>query len=306
MRPLKHGVQTPALLSAFQTADFEQRGFVYIEGICEPWELRVLRAVLERLFAERTGLKEGTFYDMVERDSADPPQLPTLIGPSNYCPELRGLPCQQRAATIARALLGESAVLSLEHAILKPALYGAPTPWHQDEAYRLEAGFCYRQAGFWIPLDHATVESGCLHYVPGSNLGEVLPHRSHNNNTGIYALECAIPIQEGAAVPAPVRAGDCVVHAGRTLHYAGPNRTAAPRYAYLLEFELPPRPLPTTREFSWNRDRQPPNRVMRRRWLRRGGVLIELARRLRATLFTPARLRFELRRTLSAFRRYFT
>jgi hypothetical protein len=44
---------------------------------------------------------------------------------------------------------------------------------------------------------------------------------------------------------------------------------------------------------------------MRGRWLRRGGVVIELIRRMRGALFRPARLRFELRRSLSALRRYF-
>ena len=306
MLAIAKDMEGPIPLSAAEVAEFRQRGFAYVTDICGKSELAVLRSALERLFREQTGLTEGAFYDMVEHDCADMPRLPTIVGPSNYAPELRNLPCLQRATAIARCLLGEEAVLTFEHSILKPARYGAPTPWHQDEAYRLEPGFRYDQVSFWIPLDDATVESGCLHYVPRSNLGEVLPHRSQNNNSRTYALECAVPIPDGSGTPLPVKAGDCTLHAGRTLHYAGPNQTDGPRYAYILEFEVPPRPLNQTREFPWHQERQPPNRVARGRWLRRGGVVIEIARRLRGgSVLMPARLRFEWRRCVRAFRRYF-
>ena len=295
-------------ISETSIAEFRDRGFTCVEEICEKSELLVLRSALERLFSLRMGVREGTYYDMVGQgqDPQTAPKLPTLVRPSRYAPELLELPCLERATRIAQCLLGDSAVLSFEHAILKPARYGAPTPWHQDEAYRLEAGFKYEQVSIWIPLNDATVESGCLQYVPGSNLGAVLPHRSHENNSRVYALECAAPIPADRIAPLPVRAGGCALHAGRTLHYAGPNLTDAPRYAYILEFEVPPRPLPAGREFSWHQDRQPPNRAARGRWLRRGGVVVELIRQLRAgTLINPARVRFELRRGLSAFRRHF-
>jgi hypothetical protein len=295
----------PIGLTESNIAEVEQQGFTYIANICERSELDILRGALGRVFSQQFGANEGAFYDMLGRDSKEPPKLPTIVGPSNYAPEMRGLPCVHRATAIARCLLGEDAVLSFEHAILKPALYGGPTPWHQDEAYRREPDFQYHQLSFWIPLDDATVESGCLHYVPGSNLGDVLPHRSHNQDSRTYALECLTPISAERGKPLPVRAGDCALHSGRTLHYAGPNRTQAPRFAYILEFEVPPRPLPMAREFSWHRDRQPPNREIRGRWLRRGGFLIEVARRVRdGTLTRPARFRFELRRCFRALRSY--
>jgi len=306
MLAITKDMERPIPMSATEVAEFRQRGFTYITGICGKSELAVLRTALGRLFREQTGLTEGAFYDMVEHDRADAPRLPTIVSPSNYAPELRNLPCLKRATAIARCLLGDEAVLTFEHSILKPARYGAPTPWHQDEAYRLEPGFQYNQVSFWIPLDDVTVESGCLHYVPRSNLGQVLPHRSHNNNSRTYALECAVPIPGGSGIPVPVKAGDCTLHAGRTLHYAGPNQTEGPRYAYILEFEVPPRPLSEAREFSWHQERQPPNRVARGRWLRRGGIVIEIVRRLRGgTVIIPARLGFEWRRCVRAFRRYF-
>jgi ectoine hydroxylase-related dioxygenase (phytanoyl-CoA dioxygenase family) len=305
LAPANNSNIAPIPLSETNIADVEQRGFTYISNICERWERDILRGALERVFSQRLGLKEGAYYDMIGHDSQKSAALPTIVAPSNYAPELRDLPCRQRATAIARRLLGDAAILSFEHAILKPALYGAPTPWHQDEAYRREPDFLYDQVSFWIPLDDASVESGCLHYVPGSNLGEVLPHRSHNDDSHSYALECSAPIAADSGKPLPVRAGDCALHSGRTLHYAGPNQTPVHRFAYILEFEVPPRPLAVAREFSWHRDRQPPNREARGRWLRRGGIVIEFVRRLRGgTLIRPARLHFELRRCFRALRGY--
>jgi len=297
--------QAPLNLSASHVADLDARGFSYIAGICSPRDLTTLRATLPRLFHERAGLKEGTFYDMLQQDVANSPASPTLLKPSNYASDLQGLDCLARTTAIAHALLGDDAVLNMEHAILKPARFGAPTPWHQDEAYRREAEFRYRQLSFWIPLDDADVESGCLHYVAGSNLGEVLAHRSYANDSGNYALECIAPLGAENAVSVAVKAGDCVVHSGRTLHCAGPNRSPNPRLAYILEFEAPPLPLEQKREFSWHRDRNPPSRVARGRWLRSGGIFVEAVRRLRSGAFTPARLRFEWRRSLRVLRSYF-
>jgi hypothetical protein len=37
-------------------------------------------------------------------------------------------------------------------------------------------------------------------------------------------------------VPQPLKAGGCTIHAGRTLHYAGPNLTDEPRRAYIVNY----------------------------------------------------------------------
>jgi hypothetical protein len=224
--------------------------------------------------------------------------LPTLLNPSNYAPALRRLECLQRTAAMARWLLGEDAVLNLEHAILKPAVHGAPTPWHQDEAYRREPNFQYRQVTFWFPLHDVTDEAGCLRFVAGSNHGEVLAHRSYRNDASSYALECVVPVPDEKVTVQPIEAGSCSAHTGRTLHGAGPNLSARHRFAYILEYEAPPIPLATRRDFPWHAHRAPEGWVSRGRWLRRGGLFVEAFRRLRDGLFAPRRLKFEWRRSM--------
>src|SRR5689334_13442808 len=160
MRDLTTKEPAPRCWSATNAAELEERGFTYVSDICPASDLSLLRGTLPRLFSERAGSEEGMFYDMLAQDSSATPTLPTLLNPSNYARELKQLRCVERLTAIANAELGEGTVLNLEHAILKPPLWGAPTPWHQDEAYRKEADFRYRQLSFWIPLDDAVVESG--------------------------------------------------------------------------------------------------------------------------------------------------
>ncbi len=277
----------PIWFSETNVDELARLGFTGVSDICPPSDLLILRSELTRLFSTGAGRREGKYYDMVGANSDQAATLPTLLNPSNYAPELKRLECLSRTAQIARWLLGEDAVLNLEHAILKPAEYGAPTPWHQDEAYRREPDFRYNQVSFWIPLHDATDESGCLRFVSGSNLGEVLAHRSYQNDAGLYALECHEPIDAQRVTVLPVKAGDCSAHTGRTLHGAGPNRTARHRHAYILEYEAPPVPLRKNREFPWHRNRNPPSRAARSQWLLRGGIFVEAFRRFRDGLFRP-------------------
>ena len=60
----------------------------------------------------------------------------------------------------------------------EPAGRGGATPWHQDEAYRADPNFAYNQVSFWIPLQHATEQNGCMQFIPGSKKGDLLTHRS--------------------------------------------------------------------------------------------------------------------------------
>ena len=174
------------------------------------------------------------------------------MNPVNYAPQLRDTLFRANALAIARQLLGEQATPFFEHAIFKPAGRGAATPWHQDEAYRPEPDYVYRELSIWMPLQDVSVENGCMQFVLGTNRGDVLIHRSANNDPNTHALECCGNFDRTKAVACPLRSGGCTVHDGRTLHYAGPNRTDIPRWAYIVAFDLPPKRRAGKRQFGWN------------------------------------------------------
>jgi len=273
-------MQPPLTLSLDQIARFREDGFLAIQGLTSSEEIERLRAIYDRLFENKVGYERGRMLDMVspDDDAAKPSGLTQILNPVEFAPELRETAFRENALSIARQLLGADATLWFEHAISKPALHGAATPWHQDEAHRDDRGVAYRQISFWLPLQDATVENGCLRYIPGSNRGPVLTHRSPNNDPRIMALECSGGFDPLSETFVPLAAGDACVHDALTLHGAGPNRTSTPRRAYIMAFRGAIRQAPDFRGYPWNLEKHTAANERAQAWENRGGATGRAAR----------------------------
>lgn len=253
----------PALtvtLTEEQIAFYHREGYLVLEAITTPDEVAWLREIYDRLFAERAGREEGNQFDLAGADEeGKEATLPQILSPSKYAPELKNGLYRVNALAIARQLLGSDAQAHGDHAIFKPARYGAETPWHQDEAY-WNPMMEYNAFSLWMPLQEATAENGCMWFVPGSHRMEILPHHCINNDPRIHGLEVdAVPEADTSrAVACPIPAGGCTIHHNRTLHYAGANRSEIPRRAYILGYGLSPKPRTESRRFPWNEQKQTP------------------------------------------------
>jgi len=289
-------------LTPAQIAEFHENGFLAIPQISTPTEVAQLRLVFDRLFEEKVGRAEGAQYDIAGHDDDNAVQaLPTIINPVNYAAELKNTQFRKCAFSIAQQLLGPKVTPSFEHVILKPAFYGVATPWHQDEAYRVDPNFEYQQISIWMPLQDVNIDNGCMQYIPGSHKLGILPHRSPNDDPKIHAIECIGGFDSADAVACEMSAGGATMHIGKALHYAGPNKSDVPRYGYILAFEVPPKPLTERRDFYWNREKEAANFTRRREWRRKGGIFIEALRKIQNGLLrSPERVVFEIRRALRA------
>jgi ectoine hydroxylase-related dioxygenase (phytanoyl-CoA dioxygenase family) len=290
-------------LTEEQIRAFHEDGFLALPAISSAEEVAELRQIFDRLVEQKAGFKEGAQYDLVGKSGeTGPAKLTQIISPINYAPELRETIFRANALSIARQLLGPEAGPAFEHAIIKPPQLGAATPWHQDEAHRFDPNFDYNQISIWMPLQEATLENGCMQYIPGSQKGEIRRHVSPGNDPTVHALETdPATFDASEAVPCPLPPGGCTIHSGRTLHYAGPNTTGMTRRAYILAFEVPPKPRAVPREFPWNDEKQTDDQARKKAWRKRGGVLVEAARKLRNGFFSdPKRLAFEVRRAARA------
>ncbi len=243
-------------VSPAQVAFFHENGFLAIGSITTPEELARLREIYDRLFSQRAGRESGDQFDLAGADEeGKAASLPQILSPSRYAPELLQSQYYSNARHIAAQLLGAGASFQGEHAIFKPARTGAPTPWHQDEAY-WNPGLQYNALSVWMPLQEATLENGCLQFVPGSHRWEIVEHRSIGGDVRVHGLETVEPVDSSQAVPCPLPPGGATFHLNRTLHYAGPNRSEIPRRAYILGFGLPPQPRGDQRAFAWNDKKQ--------------------------------------------------
>jgi len=124
------------------------------------------------------------------------------------------------------------------HMIRKPPRGSDHVHWHQDEGY-WDTHFDYRAVACWMPLDAATVESGCMRFIPGSHRGEIRRHHFLNDDPKGTSL-VVDAIDEKTAVAAPIPIGGASFHHCRTLHASGPNSTNHIRRAHICEWQLPP------------------------------------------------------------------
>ena len=224
----------PRDLTQEQIAFFRDNGFLSIERITADAVVVWLKDIYDRLFAERAGEEKGLFYDLAApRGHEGREVLPQVLGPDSRFPELRQSQFYRNALRFGRQLLGvDEQVTAGGHMIFKPARYGAATPWHQDEAY-WDPEVHLNSLSVWMPLDVATVDSGCMQFIPGSHKGDVRWHRHIDDNPLIHGL-VTDDVDSSVAVACPLAPGGATFHHSRTLHYTAPNTTAKPRRAYIL------------------------------------------------------------------------
>lgn len=239
-----------------QVAFFHTNGFLCIEAITTQEEVARLCNVYDELFQRRAGRETGDQFDLAGTDEeGKEAALPQILSPGKYAPILREGQLFANAGEVARRLLGPDATFGGDHAIFKPAGTGAPTPWHQDEAY-WDPALDYRSISIWVPLQEATVENGCMHFLPGSQNWEVKPHHSIGHDPRVHGLEIDELPNPAEAVACPLPPGGATIHLSRTLHYTGANTTSIPRRAYILGFSLPATKREVERDFYWNRMKQ--------------------------------------------------
>lgn len=244
-------------LSVDQIRIFHLNGFLAIPTpVTDDAELAWMREVYDRMFAARSGRESGDQFDLAGSDEeGQEASLPQILNPAKYAPELTQGKYLKTIAEIAKQLFGPEAEAGIAHAIFKPAGMGAPTPWHQDEAY-WDPGLQYQNASIWMPLQEATIENGCLWFVPGSHEWPVLEHRPIGGDVRVHGLEMVDLGVTKSAVACPLPAGGITIHRNRTAHYAGANTSNIPRRALILGTGCSSHPYPGQRSFPWNEIKQ--------------------------------------------------
>ena len=244
-------------LSDEQVNQFHAEGFTCVERITTDEELDWVRPIYDHLFATK-GTFKGGYFDLsrpYESDGLD--LVPQVLSPELRFPELNNTNAVRNARAIAAQLLEREAddLDTWSHLILKPPNVGGPLPWHQDEAY-WDTGFAYRALGCWVPLDPATVDSGCMHFLPGSHTGPVRPHRHINDDPNVHGLELLEPPDDTDGVAVPIAPGGATFHHCRTMHMTTPNVSDHVRRAWATEVQITPRPLPPgdQPDYPWMRE----------------------------------------------------
>ncbi len=117
--------------------------------------------------------------------------------------------------------------------IFKPPRIGGEVYCHQDSTFLYtEPESC---TGFWFALEDATIDNGCMHFIPGAHKGPLkeLHYRNAEGKMAFRTLDDT-PWPDDATVPAEAKAGTLVIFDGRAPHLSGPNLSDTSRHAYTL------------------------------------------------------------------------
>ncbi len=252
----------PPLLSAAQRREFETQGFLVLPNYCPEAVVHGLKSRMSQLLSDFDPVQHksqffgdnGASDDAYLLDSGDkirfflePAALDAegqLSRPVNQCVNKAGhalhdLDSVFRQATDQLAFgqlaaeLGQAQPQALQSMYLfKQPRIGAPVALHQD------ATFLYTEPasvlGFWLALDHASEENGCLWALPGGHrLGLKRRMRRVADGTKMELLD-PNPFPDNGLTPLPVDQGSLVILHGLLPHLSQPNRSTMPRHAYSL------------------------------------------------------------------------
>ena len=223
------------LPSREQIAFYQANGFVVIEDFLAPdelegWRKAVMQAVAERggrkipgkdiLIGEEDGINEdGDYFGKVFD------QLLNLWQTNSAVKELM---LDERIGKMAAMLSGAEGIRIWHDQALFKRPWANPTAWHLDNPFW---SFSDRRAiSIWVALDDATLQNGCLYFIPGSHKGtkfdKIIIGRNMDGIFDVYPQYVKVP-----AVAAPMKAGSCSFHNGLTIHGAGANMSNAWRRA---------------------------------------------------------------------------
>jgi phytanoyl-CoA hydroxylase len=229
----------PSELSEEQLATFHDRGFLLLGRFVSGPDLELLQSIYDKVLERRLGHVHREASDL---DGPDDRYQIQVLQPEYSYPELLETEYFRYGRSIASGLLAtpESDLKGYSHLIYKPPLHGRDTTWHQDEAYWLNAAFLDnepRAVTIWLTLDEASLESGCMSFLPSSH-DRVVPHDFEGKSASLAVRD---PDLSGVEV-CPMSAGEASVHSARMVHAAGRNATANERRAWSLEYHAPPVP----------------------------------------------------------------
>jgi phytanoyl-CoA hydroxylase len=218
-----------------QIAFYQANGFVVIEDFLTPddlerWRKAVMEAVAERggrkipgkdiFIGEDDGINaDGDYYGKV---------FDQLLNLWQTNSGVRELILDERIGKMAAMLSGAEGIRIWHDQALFKRPWANPTAWHLDTPFW---SFSDRRAiSIWVALDDATLQNGCLYFIPGSHKGTKFDKITIGRNMdGIF--EVYPQYIKAAAVAAPMKAGSCSFHNGLTIHGAGANMTNAWRRA---------------------------------------------------------------------------
>ena len=222
-------------ITAEQVAYYQNNGFIVIEDFLSPDELEHWRSAVMEAVTERGGKKmPGKDTKIGEDDGINEDAeyfgkvFDQLLNLWQTNDKVKELMVDERIGEMAAKLAGVEGIRIWHDQALFKRPWANPTAWHLDTPFW---SFSDRKAlSIWVALDDATLENGCLYFIPGSFKETTYENKGIGKNMdGIF--EVYPRFAKTAPFVAKMKAGSCSFHNGLTIHGAGANMTPGFRRA---------------------------------------------------------------------------
>ncbi len=152
------------------------------------------------------------------------------------CPWARDLVGDPRLLDVMESILGPDILVFTSTFFIKEPKTDAITAWHQDATY---FGLSpYEHVTAWVALSEASIEAGCMEFIPGSHHLGQLEH-GHNALPGTInagARSISQPLDTSTAVFAPIKTGQVSLHHTLIAHNSPPNRSDDRRIGFGISY----------------------------------------------------------------------
>ncbi len=218
-----------------QIDSYQKNGFVIIEDFLSSNELDDWREAVAEAIQEREGrkfpdkdVKIGEDDGINEDADYYGKVFDQLLNLWQTNERMKNIMWDERIGQMAAQLSRQDGIRIWHDQTLIKRPWANPTAWHLDTPFW---SFDHREAlSIWVALDDATLENGCLFFIPGSH------KKTTFENPGITKNMDAVfdfypQFKQSQSIPAVMKAGSCSFHNGLCIHGAHANMTPGFRRA---------------------------------------------------------------------------
>jgi ectoine hydroxylase-related dioxygenase (phytanoyl-CoA dioxygenase family) len=218
-----------------QVAFFHENGYLPNIKLLEEWQVQALNEELAAILdAGHPG--HELFYEFHSNESNDPNGvLFHALGAWRITPGFHDVLWNPAFVMAASQLLGNRAVRFWHDQLFyKPAQHGGVVAWHQDYSYWTRT-IPMQHLTCWTGLDDATVDNGCMYYVPGSHRWGLLDKpQLAGDMEGLKAWLSDEQKEQFKPIPIEMPKGYGAFHHPLLVHGSYENRSERPRRAFVL------------------------------------------------------------------------
>lgn len=221
-------------LSDEQVAFFHENGYIAGIPVLNDHQVERLRTELEDFFNPSHEGHE-LWYEYHTNESSDPDSvLFHALGAWRLRPGFHDMLWNPAFTVPASQLLGGAVRFWHDQLFCKPARHGGVVAWHQDYSYWTRTK-PMAHLTCWVGLDDATVDNGCVHYIPGSHKWDLLPATGLADN--MEAIQAVLTDEQKAEfnpTAIELKRGEATFHHPLMVHGSYENRTNRPRRAFVI------------------------------------------------------------------------